>query len=310
MSFLKKQYTILKSAFSLRTHFKTYTDKNLLIFPKIKRKSLSKRISSVISISAEGGLTVEAALVIPIFLFAIMAVLSFVEMLRLQMNLDSAMQQCAKELATYGYAQSTLSDENTVDLPFPLEALFSETYVRNRIISAVGSDYLDNSPLEGNLYFTGSRIMEDDRIELRCVYYVMPFFSLSPEAGFLTGETAVVRAFTGYDNLTSASVETTEEYVYITEYGTAYHKDRGCPYLDLSVNKIFSENLENERNKDGSKYYACDICTGSGSGTVVYITDYGEKYHSDILCSGLRRTVESVPISQVGNRTPCKKCVQ
>lgn len=313
MSFLERYNKLIQSALSLQTHFKKHTDKYNLIFPKVKNKLsnyFSKRISSVISFTSEGSLSIEAALIIPIFLFAVMAVLSFMEMLRLQMKIDSSMQQCAKELAVYGYAGKELGGENMDNLPFGVETLFSEIYVRNRIISETGEDYLKESPMESTnaLHFRGSRIMENDRIELRCTYYVTPFFSLSPKAGFLMESTAVARAFTGYDNLSAVLMGENEKYVYITTNGTAYHRDRGCHYLDLSIEKVFSGDLALLRNADGSIYGACPICGDTNSGSVVFITQYGNKYHSDILCSGLRRTIETIPISQVGNRTPCIKC--
>ena len=109
MSFLEQIKQLIISAFSLQTQIKKHTDKLHLIFPRIKKRRkrnykpfVPKRIYSVISITHEGGLTIEAALIIPIFHFAIAAVLSFTDILRLQMKIDSAMAQCAKELAVYG----------------------------------------------------------------------------------------------------------------------------------------------------------------------------------------------------------------
>lgn len=311
MSFLERNKWI-HSALSLQTHFKKHTDKNYLIFPKIKKHKsnyFSKRISSVIPFTSEGSLSIEAALIIPIFMFVIMAVLSFVEILRLQIKVDNAMQQCAKELSVYGYAFDEFGKDMVGDLSIPVETLFSETYIKNRVISEVGEEYLKNSPAEGtSLHFTGSRIMEDDRIEIRCSYYVTPFFSLSPQTGFLTGTTAVARAFTGYDNMAAVSLEDKEEYVFVTPNGTVYHRSRSCHYLDLSIEKAFTDQLPGLRNEDGGIYKKCPICGEENSGTVVFITKYGDRYHQDILCSGLKRTIEAIPISQTGSRTPCVKC--
>lgn len=315
MSFLRRHQKNL-SAFSLQTHLKKHTKQFFLIFPRVKKRKqdncqpiASKRASSVISITSRGSLTVEAALVIPIFLFAIAALLSFTDILRLQMKMDSAMSQCARELAVYGYAQNVFLPEGSEDLPLPVETLFSETYIRNRIASKLGSGYLSWSPAGGSqgIHFIGSRIMEQDRIELYSTYYVTPFFMLSPKAGFLTGQSAVARAFTGYDNLSVGDPSQNEEYVYITPEGKAYHKKRSCHYLDLSIEKIFEDELSGFRNQDGSIYHACPLCGDTG-GRTVFITNYGDKYHKDVLCSGLKRTVEMVPISQVGSRTPCPKC--
>ena len=204
MSSLEHIKQIIISAFSLQTQIKKHTDILHLVFPRIKKRKISnrkpfasKRISSVISITHEGSLTVEAALVIPIFLFAVTAVLSFTDILRLQMKMDSAMTQCAKELAVYGYAGESIAGEVLDDIPFPEGTLFSETYVRNRVISELGQDYLSRSPANGSgtIHFLGSRIMKNDRIELDAAYYVTPYFALSPKSGFLTGNRAVARAF-------------------------------------------------------------------------------------------------------------------
>ena len=317
MSFLEQIKQLIISAFSLQTQIKKHTDKLHLIFPRIKKRRkrnykpfVPKRISSVISITHEGGLTIEAALIIPIFLFAIAAVLSFTDILRLQMKIGSAMVQCAKELAVYGYAEESILGETVDDVPFLAETFFSETYVRNRVISELGEDYLLGTPAEGGraIHFAGSRIMENDRIELRSAYYVTPFFALSPKSGFLTGTRAVARAFTGYDNLSAVSDGDKEEFVYITPEGTAYHKSRSCHYLDLSIERVFMEDISGIRNKDGAIYYACPLCKGSGNGTTVFVTSYGSRYHKDVLCSGLKRTVEMVPISETGGRHPCSKC--
>ena len=314
--FFLRQHQKNLSAFTLQTHRKKHTDHLFLIFPRIRKRKqnncqpiASKRASSVISIISRGSLTIEAALIIPIFLFAIMALLSFTDILRLQMKMDSVMSQCARELAIYGYAENALLSGDSKDLPLSIETLFSETYVRNRIISELGSDYLTWSPAGGSqgIHFIGSRIMEQDRIELYSTYYVTPFFTLSPKAGFLTGQSAVARAFTGYDNLSAGDPAQKEECVYITPTGKAYHRKRNCHYLDLSIEKVFEDELASLRNEDGGIYYSCPLCGDTG-GKTVFITSYGDKYHKDVLCSGLKRTVEMIPISQVGNRTPCPKC--
>ena len=100
-----------------------------------------------------------------------------------------------------------------------------------------------------------------------------------------------------------------EGYVYITETGEAYHRTKDCAYLDLSIQSVSAQQIENLRNKNGGKYYKCEKCCGkkTSKGTV-YITDYGDVYHEEIGCSGLKRTVYLVEIEKVGQRHPCSKC--
>ncbi|MCR5654546.1 MAG: pilus assembly protein [Lachnospiraceae bacterium] len=256
-----------------------------------------------------GSLTVEAALVFPIFLFAIMSLLSFVSILQLEMKVNGSLSSVAKETAVYAAvgedALGELGESGILG-----GTLLSETYVRAMVMKDLGSEYIAKSPAESamNFSFLGSTFMEDDRIELHCNYKVEPFFSLSPLSGFFVGDVALARAYTGYDNAGQALANEKEEIVYITPYGTAYHKDKSCNYLDLSIQRSLGEQVGALHNKDGGRYHACPICARGKKDAVVYITDYGDCYHNDAFCSGLKRTVEAVPISKVGGRTPCMKC--
>lgn len=98
-----------------------------------------------------------------------------------------------------------------------------------------------------------------------------------------------------------------DEWVYITPYGTVYHRDRACRYLDLNIRAQSRQSLLALRNADGKIYRQCERCGASGSGTV-YVTDYGDRYHSSLTCSGLKRTIYMVKLSQTGGRKACSKC--
>lgn len=104
-----------------------------------------------------------------------------------------------------------------------------------------------------------------------------------------------------------ADTDSSKERVYITAQGTVYHKSRQCTYLNPSIRQITQEQLDTARNSSGAKYYLCERC-GKRSGSGIYITDYGEKYHYDKNCSGLKRSIFSVPLSEVQDKSACSKC--
>ena len=99
------------------------------------------------------------------------------------------------------------------------------------------------------------------------------------------------------------------EWVYMTPEGTVYHRKKTCTYLDLSIKSCMAAQVGQRRNQSGQKYRVCMQCAGKNNGkTWVYITDYGDCYHADPACSGLKRTVYHIPLSDVGGRGACSKC--
>ena len=54
------------------------------------------------------------------------------------------------------------------------------------------------------------------------------------------------------------SGEEQEEYVYITENGTVYHRERNCTHLTLSIELAGKDEVGQLRNESGGKYYPCE----------------------------------------------------
>ena len=101
--------------------------------------------------------------------------------------------------------------------------------------------------------------------------------------------------------------EESKEKVFVTAHGTVYHKSLKCTHLRLSVEQTTVTQAEARRNRYGAKYYACSCCK-SGVGAAVYITDTGNRYHARLSCSGLKRTIREIPLSEAGKRKACSKC--
>lgn len=144
-------------------------------------------------------------------------------------------------------------------------------------------------------------LMEPYTFEARCNVFGLPsqFMMIRARAHPWTGYK--LGSGTGGD---AGSME--DPIVYVAENGTVYHLSRSCTHLDLKIRPVDSKTVGNERNNGGGKYKRCEIC-GGGSGTV-YITDEGDRYHASLSCSGLKRTIYEIPLSQVGNKRLCSRC--
>ena len=118
----------------------------------------------------------------------------------------------------------------------------------------------------------------------------------------------VVKPWTGYDVTGTKTREEEDSIVYMTEHGSVYHKNRACTYLTLSIRAVAFYSLPEKKNMSGESYKACEYCGENRMVTVVFITSYGNKYHTSTKCQGLKRTIRSIPLSQVKGVNPCQKC--
>lgn len=280
--------------------------------------SVSKRMSACLSdrrlqkgqaAGLTASMTIEACFVLPFFLFAFLNIISIMEIYRLQGNMSAAMHDTAKQMAVHGYEYRQIS-QDTAGAAQSLGLTY--LYAAGKVCTKLGTAYLDNSPLAGggaSISWLRSCVMqEDDCIDLVAEYRIEPPAAVVGYQSRILYNRIRTRAWTGYDNAgNGCDGNAEEEIVYITPEGGVYHRSRGCSYLKLSITAVDKGFVDAHRSEDGSKYYACGEC-GASCGSTVYITNYGNRYHSSLGCSSLKRTISAVPISEVGDRGACSKC--
>ena len=115
-------------------------------------------------------------------------------------------------------------------------------------------------------------------------------------------QSATCRRWIGFTKL-----ETDEMYVYMTPEGSVYHLYDDCTHLKLSIQCTSLEKAKVLKNNYGATYRPCLLCDEK-TGLLTYITLEGDCYHWDRNCSGLKRTVRQVPISEVKGVGCCLRC--
>lgn len=261
----------------------------------------------------KAGMMVEASMAIPLFLFFFMNLLFVFDVLRLHGNIMGAMHQTGNKMAFYGYAyKNGFEEEDSLFGEFGSWAL-SEYYAKRKIIDILGKEYLDHTCLVAGsqgLNSAGSSIMkEGDRIELTISYKVRPLAGLTGFPDISVENRYYGRAWTGYDVENRADGGKGEDLtVYVAENGMVYHMVRNCAYLNPSIEAVSSSLVKELRNENGEKYHMCGGCKGNIYQAVVYVTSYGNKAHSSLNCSGLKRTIYAVHLSETEGRGKCSKC--
>lgn len=278
-----------------------------------------------------GSLTLEAAILLPLFLFFMITVLSLMDMLYFYGMVEQSLHQTARKMSVYmpaaelageafaGNAANNNSDGNSGDVGEDINEdisrivtdMLGEQYIKTSLINGLTLPEIRSSGVVGKsdgFNFAHSRIMTDqDLIDLVVSYEIEPqnnFFSL-PAYSVLNR--CRMRAWTGYEVSSNEVNDAGERMVYITETGTVFHLTKTCTYLDLSIRPVSCDEVGLYRNQSGGIYGKCELC-GDEESETYFITDYGDCYHTSLACSGLKRTIIEIPISQVGERHACSRC--
>lgn len=264
--------------------------------------------------ACSGSMTVEAAIVLPVFLFFFLNVLWIIEIYRLHSTLLFSLREVGRELSVYAYAYDKIvQEEEDSGLEALMEnATFSYLYVKGRVEEQAGMDYLDTSPLAGGSqgisYLDSSILQQGDIIDLTASYAVAPFVKIAGFYPALCYSRYYGRAWTGYDVEKEAGEETEVIYVYVAENAKVYHIERSCTHITLSVRQIALEETEKIKNQYGEKYTPCEICITDGKGSI-YITSTGNRYHQSLECSGLKRTIMVMPRPEAEKHYKmCQRC--
>lgn len=254
---------------------------------RIRERPTKKERASLCTL--RGSLTIEASLVVPFFVFALMSFIWLFEITTTKLTVKNALASAGKEMAT----ESILG---TIGLSGRIE---------KKMVEHIGEERLAKSCIQGGssgLDCAKSRTYPGTTIMKLTVSYKMQLPVIGLALPILKGsEEILVKGWTGYEG--SGFYKGTEKMVYVTATGLVYHKDLKCTHLDLSIRSV--------RIEDAKKVYPpCSKCRWSAAGSYVYVTDYGEHYHTTLSCSGLKRSVYAVPISEVYTRGGCERCVK
>ena len=305
---------------------------------KPKRPSPKRRISSFFGGFIEraslfialkrkiaAGMTIEAAIVLPLFMFFFMNLGSAIEMIRLHGNLQLALWESGNRMCVYGYvgalgggeAAKEEKREHSVWEEMG-DIVLSYTYVKSQVVDYVGRDYLEESPLckgaDGLQFWeshmgTSDEVVSGDILDIVMTYQVSPLMEIPYVKPFRMFNRYYGRLWTGYDVGGANGGEKREDVVYVAENATVYHEFRECTHLKLSIQEVSWSGVPFLRNENGSKYRQCSKCGKEIAGPVAYISKEGDFYHKSRNCPGLKRTV--YPMLRelaVEKYRPCSRC--
>ena len=255
------------------------------------RRSAALRRRAPLSAS----LTVEAALVLPLFLFVL---LLFSVPFRI-MTAERQMQRAAETVCDRAAALAALSTPEAAQYRNSLSALALAA-----ARAAVSDPNLSGLSAERSSFLADG---ETVRVVLDYSYTLpIPLFRLP---AIRCSRTAWRRAWIGEtdpENCVAANPE--EEIVYVGRHSTRYHKTARCHYLYNDLRAVSLSEATAARNASGGRYHACPVCARGASGGTVYLMPSGTAWHRDPACRAIRAYVRAVPKREVEQLGPCSYC--
>ena len=241
----------------------------------------------------QASLTVEAAVVLPLFIGFMVFLLFYFRIMQTELAVEQAMMYTARVEAACVSKSSDTVHPAKVQLHF----------LKSAKEEKVPFEYIDGE--KAGISFRKSDY-EGTELMLHASYRMTIPIGFFGTLRYPAEQEVSARKWIGYIPQEEGAGE--KKLVYVTKTGKAYHSSRECAYLDLSIRTVSLEEVESSRNKNGSKYVRCGSCCKKKSGKTCYITDYGTCYHVSLECRGLKRTVYVISLDKVGKRHPCKKC--
>ena len=270
----------------------------------IRNRFLNK--NSFFNRCVRASMTVEAAMVTPLFVFALTVLISIIMVTGVQMRVRKAVYESVRSASCLPYNLG-MSAERT-----------NAKFTKAGALGAVKSFFMQQ--MSG--YTTAAGLIEGgaggvritahlfDR-EAAAIHVTVHYNAKIPLAFFAGGIIPVEQEVESYAWLGDEFMDSgsKEKIVYITPHGTVYHEDINCTYLKPTVYSESVANVTSLRNAGGEKYRECEACTKKSGITPVsvYITRYGNRYHTNPNCVKIRHEVISVPISKVADRHLCLK---
>lgn len=283
---------------------------NLLPVKFLQLANFIKRISLLIlpETLMKASMTVETALVLPLFCFFMIHMGSAIEMIRLHGNLEVALWDAARQIGIYGGVLTAgKSEDESEDIDDRLGTVaVSYIYVKNQIRNQLGEEYLEQSPLEkgiDSLHFLESST-KGDIYEIVVTYRVNPLTEILGFRGFRMANRYYGHLWNGYE---IPGAEEDEEYVYVTRDSEVYHVSSECTHLRLSIRRVEATGVP-------KGYKPCEKCVERGlgeskpMGDIYYICTDGVCYHSKRDCPGLKRTVYRIALKDAGRYRACSRC--
>lgn len=247
-------------------------------------------------IGNKGSVTVEACLVIPLFLFFMLAIGNFAMLLFAEAHIHQCLVEAADYTAQYAYLEKRLleNSQNQADV------ILNTAIMTKQFYTYLGEDYYVEKIIQNGKQgiLLNIEINKENKkiFSAKASYVARICVPLLGEYHLKLSDTIKQKALLGYGKEEKGDV-----YVYITPNQEVYHRHRTCSHLSVSIRE---KELNQKKN-----YNPCGFCgKDKNAKDRIYVSATSNVFHYRKDCSGLKRTVNRVRLNDVKGLGPCQRC--
>lgn len=256
----------------------------------------------------KGYITVEASLVVPLFLFFMLGMSGLYMVLLTEAHIHQALASAVDYVAQHSYLEQKLLDDKTrqeegetTKKLQKIDKLVDYTVLRQKFNYYLGESTYINRVVVGGKNGISLQVTADaDNKKIMVVtatYFIKVALPLLGTYSIHMSNQIKQKTFVGFSK---EEYMGDDYYVYVTPNREAYHLRRDCTHLVLDIRTVSA----NKRKA----YVPCCYCGTTQNGNKIYVTKENEIYHSTKDCVGLKRTVSRVKISTVKGIGVCSRC--
>ncbi len=270
--------------------------------------------------SLKGSLTLEAAIVLPLYMFFLITVLYILNIIHIENILQSAMEEAARSINSHAYVAEQfeeLQDEEryTVgshDSGFVLnlaknqisKITIKNCFLTDRIKNIADNSYIKNG-YNGIVISLGNNDLSD-YIDFNISYVISLPFLPSDIFYIPITQRCYFKPFVGTDISEKKGDYT--EYVYVTATGSVYHTTPYCTYLNRYYD-IITEDKMNVSWDTAEGYHPCPHCAYEQPiCPTSFLCPGSNVYHNRTDCAYIETFIYKVPKEQIGSMPMCSRC--
>lgn len=272
-----------------------------------------------------GSITLEAAITIPLFAFALLTVIYIMNIIHLQTTLQMALEETVRNISQAAYISSEFysltkeQQDEAINNDYSIienvgASFISTNYIKKQFLDDKMTSFLNKSYIingsEGISFLHSSMNLEDNIIDVILTYNVSIPFMPDKLFSFKLSNRCYTRIYMGKD-MEKEQLPSTF-YVYYTVYGKVLHTNKYCRYL---LN--YSEALPYNQLFIGRNPELCLLCSDDETSAtlrqhnpVVYLTSDYQVFHLTLNCQSFTGDIFRLERTSLKENELCEECMK